>query len=266
MIWLLVIVILILDCAMNKNCKVCDYLLGFGSIRIEDYLNSKIFNNVSYKNFTDECLNIKIKNTRSIPSKHYIDKHKSNCLQDFTPIVEVEEDQEKDKKEDDQFIVLPDGFKEKTLFNKNKDFQDMLLQLLYVQLKIAVDLNYNVSKDQIKNIKDLHDLAFQNCLDLSVIDSNNITKNKNELENVGLKVIQHVMNNTISTEKEALDIGKFLLHNKLEDVKTEQEQPLYTLDECKEIADKLLGATDILELLQENKQLKGRIEELQNIT
>ena len=79
-------------------------------------------------------------------------------------------------------------------------------------------------------------------------------------------VLTNVLNNTISTEKEALDIGKFLLHNKLEDVKTEQEQPLYTLDECKEIADKLLGATDILELLQENKQLKDRIEELQNIT
>ena len=256
---------MILDCAMNKNCKVCDFLLGFGSDRIEHYLNSKIFNNINYKNFTDECLNIKIKNTRSIPSKHYIDKHKSNCLQDFKPIVEVEEP-EKDKQEDDQFISLPVGFKEKTLFNKNKDFQDMLLQLLYVQLKIAVDLNYNVSKDQIKNIKDLHDLSFQNCLDLSVIDTNNITKSKNELENVGLKVIQHVMNNTISTEKEALDIGKFLLHNKLEDAKTEQEQPLHTLDECKEIADKLLGATDILELLQENKQLKDRIEELQNIT
>ena len=262
MIWLLVIVILILDCAMNKNCKVCDYLLGFGSIRIEDYLNSKIFNNISYKNFTDECLSIKIKNVRSIPSKHYIDKHKSNCLQDFTPIVEVEEEPEKDKKEDDQFIVLPDGFKEKTLFNKNKDFQDMLLQLLYVQLKIAVDLNYNVSKDQIKNIKDLHDLAFQNCLDLSVIDSNNITKNKNELENVGLKVIQHVMNNTISTEKEALDIGKFLLHNKLEDVKTEELQTVHTLEECIEIADKLLPASNILELELENRKLKRQVEEM----
>lgn len=262
MIWLLVIVILILDCAMNKNCKVCDYLLGFGSIRIENYLNSKIFNNISYKNFTDECLSIKIKNVRSIPSKHYIDKHKSNCLQDFTPIVEVEEEPEKDKKVDDQFIALPDGFKEKTLFNKNKDFQDMLLQLLYVQLKIAVDLNYNVSKDQIKNIKDLHDLAFQNCLDLSVIDTYNITKSKNELENVGLKVIQHVMKNTISTEKEALDIGKFLLHNKLEDVKIEELQPVHTLDECIEIANKLLPASNILELELENRKLKRQVEEM----
>lgn len=252
---------MILDCAMNKNCKVCDYLLGFGSVKIEDYLNSKIFNNISYKNFTDECLSIKIKNVRSIPSKHYIDKHKSNCLQDFTPIVEVEEP-EKDKKEDDQFIVLPDGFKEKTLFNKNKDFQDMLLQLLYVQLKIAVDLNYNVSKDQIKNIKDLHDLAFQNYLDLSVIDTNNITKNKNELENVGLKVIQHVMNNTISTEKEALDIGKFLLHNKLEDAK-EEPKTINTIEEFKEIYEKLFGPSEILELAQENKQLINRINELE---
>ena len=73
------------------------------------------------------------------------------------------------------------------------------------------------------NIKDLYDLASKNCLDLLVIDANNITKNKNELENIGLKVIQYVMNNTISTEKEVLDIGKFLLHNKLEDVKTGQE-------------------------------------------
>lgn len=253
---------MILDCAMNKNCKVCDYLLGFGSDRIEHYLNSKIFNNISYKNFTDECLSVKIKNTRSIPSKHYIEKHKSNCLQDFTPIVEVKEEPEKDKKEDDQFIALPDGFKEKSLFNKNKDFQDMLLQLLYVQLKIAVDLNYNVSKDQIKNIKDLHDLAFQNCLDLSVIDTNNITKSKKELENVGLKVIQHVMNNTISTEKEALDIGKFLLHNKLEDVKTEELQPVHTLEECIEIADKLLPASNILELELENRKLKRQVEEM----
>ena len=54
-------------------------------------------------------------------------------------------------------------------------------------------------------------------------------------KNVGLKVIQHVMNNNISKEKEALDIGKFLLHNKLEDVKTEEEQYRPTLQECKEI-------------------------------
>jgi hypothetical protein len=238
---------------MTKKCKLCDYLNGFKNNTIKDYLNSKIVQNVNYKDFVAECQNNPVKSNIALPTKHYLDKHKIECLKDFQPIIKADVAKIVDEKED-KFVPVPDDFKDKNIFQHHQNFQEMFLQLLYVQTKIAVDLNYNVSKDQIKNIKDLYELAFKNCLDLSSfsVDFNN---DKKELENAGLNVIKTIMSNCSISEKEALDIGKILLNNKLNsDVDTDNDN--VELEQVTQL-------NKLIEYLSDNSK-KQRLEEYLN--
>lgn len=204
---------------MTISCKMCFYLDGFSNETIKDYLNNLIVQDFNHQKFTDECKNSKVSNSLALPSKHYLDKHKRECLKDFTPVPIPQKNEEYIV---DEFIV-PDEFKEKSLIDKIGYIQSMLTDVLYKQVVYFNNPNAKFNKSDIDSVKSLFDLILTNYLDFSDLTFSN---DKKELEDVGLDMVRRTIATSLVSNKDILDIAKLLLHNKISNTTSNDDESL----------------------------------------
>ena len=66
----------------KKSCPVCVYLKAYPKESALE-VNSRIFSNSKYKDILEFLEKSKVLNVKQKPSKHFIDKHRIDCLSDF---------------------------------------------------------------------------------------------------------------------------------------------------------------------------------------
>ena len=68
----------------KKPCPVCIYLKVYPEQFISE-LNNHIFDKGKYQDFLDLLQKSNVLNNKQKPSKHYVEKHRTDCLINFVP-------------------------------------------------------------------------------------------------------------------------------------------------------------------------------------
>jgi len=68
----------------NKPCPVCIYLKVYSEQFITE-VNNHIYDKGKYQDFLDLLQKSNVLNNKQKPSKHYVEKHRTDCLINFVP-------------------------------------------------------------------------------------------------------------------------------------------------------------------------------------
>ena len=71
----------------KKPCPVCVYLKAYPK-ELSLEVNNLIFSNSKYKDILEFLEKSKVLNVKQKPSKHFVDKHRTDCLSDFEVPIE----------------------------------------------------------------------------------------------------------------------------------------------------------------------------------
>jgi len=185
-------------------CTVCDILKDCNEKKeIIDNVNNIIFNSKTEKDIEGLFNNIDI-NNKTLPSCHYIKKHRDNCLKDFKPLENNKKDDFKDKQ--NTSFIIPDDFINSSAYEQYNKLKDMFLQLLYKETYKTLTSD-RINKDNISNIKNLYELSFNHQINIGDIVIGN---NQQELTDNILEMIRKTLSGTMINRKELLDIMKFI--------------------------------------------------------
>ena len=229
-----------------KTCEVCDLFEQYPDIALR--FNTKLKQNGRIKEIIKEFHTLGVMNP---PNKYFLEKHRDYCLTNFVvekqalPLLPLNDGQVSPPVFEN---IIPDEFRDKSLFDKTLWFQNKLIELIYVNLS---KIRYDVAtpKQDVDVIKILFDLAYRPYVDLSEFS---FTNDKNDLEATGLDLIRKIMSNNILTEDKTLDISKLLLKSKLSEDDNEQQE--------KEILDGDLSKIDKIINFIENPDKRKLIE------
>ena len=185
------------------DCTVCDILKSCNEKKeIIDNIDNVIFNSKTEKDIEGLFNTIDL-NNQTLPSWHYIKKHRDNCLKDFKPLEQVENVIEEMKKSS---FSVPIDFINSNSYEKHVQLQNMFLQLLYKETYKTLN-SERITKDNVSNIKNLYELAFNHQIDISDIK---IGDNQQELTSNILEMISKTLSGTMINRKELLDVMKFI--------------------------------------------------------
>lgn len=209
----------------KKNCVVCDILKEYPDIALR--FNTKLKANIRIKEIIQDFHTLGVQN---VPTKYYLEQHRDYCLLDFVvenkpPIVNLPNNNNSKTSSTEE--IIPNDFKDKSLFDKTLWFQNKLIDLIYLNLS-KINMDIKTPKQDIDVIKTLFDLAYRPYVDLSEFSFAN---DKNDLETTGLNLIRKIMSTNILSEDTTLDIVKLLLKSRIsEDDHNNQQKDILNDD------------------------------------
>tara|TARA_R110000744_G_scaffold127711_1_gene234653 strand:+ start:2476 stop:3084 length:609 start_codon:yes stop_codon:yes gene_type:complete len=151
-----------------KKCSFCAYLNKYDKEFIKN-INNSIVIGTKYKDILEMFNDSKMLNDLQKPSKHFMEKHRSDCLKDFKPIIKTVSNLENDDKyrfdytdyTDKKTIEVKKTLKEKLLYISAKLVDHIEHELLdfskskpnvketVATLKTTIDLmNFDVGRDE----------------------------------------------------------------------------------------------------------------------
>jgi len=209
-----------------SNCKVCEYLQGFDNDKISSYLNSLIVEGLNYDSFIEEANKTDL-NDINIPSEYLIKKHKSNCLKDFKSTIDKIE-QVEEVKEEKEDIVLPENFHLIDDYKQSEIIKKNIKEILHIETSRTLEetKKNRLHKDHVSNIKNLYDLSFNNDLDISDISLDG----DDSSESVILKLTKKILNGSLTSNKELIDLMKLFKPKEYEFNKNESDSALPTIN------------------------------------
>lgn len=193
------------------SCKMCDFFLKTKETKEKiKAVNNAILQDCKYKDIEALLIGFKNDNRLTIPSAHFVKKHKANCLSGLEPpaIESVKSIVQNTKVAIDvNNNQVPDSFKQKTTLDKICHIQEIMFEVLYKQAHYLNNNAAKVMKSDVDSIKSLMDIVLCNYLDFSKIE---ISSDKNQLNNISIGMLNKVFSSSLVNNNDILDIVKLL--------------------------------------------------------
>lgn len=193
------------------SCKMCDFFLKTKETKEKiKAVNNAILQDCKYKDIEALLIGFKNDNRLTIPSVHFVKKHKANCLSGLEPpaIEPVKSIVQNTKVAIDvNNNQVPDSFKQQGTLDKICHIQEIMSEVLYKQAHYLNNVSAKVTKSDVDSVKSLMDIVLCNYLDFSKIE---ISSDKNQLNNISIDMLNKVFSSSLVNNNDILDIVKLL--------------------------------------------------------
>lgn len=173
----------------KKPCPVCTYLKPYPKELILE-VDNLIFSKSKHQHILDLLTKSKVLNSTQKPSKHYIEKHRTDCLINFKPIYRIDEN-----------VLIDDSSK---ILNKNK-------HLININLHRSLDDYKKMSvqereKDHIERLSEIKYMATI-IIHYQMLEGNKVVKGYIPKEDItALKQVEDVIQG-LKTDDNVKDIN-----------------------------------------------------------
>jgi len=229
------------------SCKVCDFFEKSKETKEKiEAVNNTILRECKYKDIA-ALLGVFRNDTKlTIPSSHFINKHKDNCLNGVKlPPVEDSKTTTVNNTGSLNKPDVPDSFKQKNTLERIVDIQEIMFEVLYKQAHLLNNSHNKVAKSDVDSIKSLIDIALCNYLDLSEIE---ISSDKKLLDKSSIEMLNTVLKSSLVNNNDVLDVVKLLFKADF------QQKNIYTdmFDNVEEQLEEMKTTKDYLEYKTNN--------------
>ena len=150
----------------KKPCPVCVYLKAYPK-ELSLEVNNLIFSNSKYKDILEFLEKSNVLNNKQKPSKHFVEKHRTDCLGNFKiPIEKIIIEKNKPSYEDINISLKVEEYRKMSLEEKNiinfdllSEIQHMTVIMVHHQLLHGkIGIKANVPKEDIQALKIINDV------------------------------------------------------------------------------------------------------------